>query len=160
MIGVIKSIGKTMIGIILGILMFLIAITACLFSIKTKIDLEKAEKHFMDTLSSMGKKSNEETEVCLSEPVDEATKAVVKDMYPRPLTSKEAEKEVFDNLKYGPMPGSITKRLKCGTTVTKMPFVIEIPEGYEMARLNRETGHFEWSDGTICHTPSEMRKIQ
>ena len=134
MIGVIKSIGKTMIGIILGIL--------------------------MDALSSMGKKSNEETEVCLSEPVDEATKAVVKDMYPRPLTSKEAEKEVLDNLKYGPMPGSVTKRLKCGTIVTKMPFVIEIPEGYEMARLNRETGHFEWSDGTICHTPSEMRKIQ
>lgn len=160
MIGVIKSIGKTMIEIIFGILMFLIAITACLFSIKTKIDLEKAEKHFMDTLSSMCKKSNEETEVCLSEPVDEATKAVVKDMYPRPLTPEEAEKEVLDSLKYGPMPGSVTKRLKCGTTVTKMLFEIEIPEGYEMAKLNQETGQFEYSDGTVEHHPSQMRKIQ
>ena len=99
-------------------------------------------------------------ETYLTELPNESTREVLKEMYPRPLTPEEAEKETLDYFKYGSMPGVVTKRLKCGTTVTKMPFVIEIPEGYEVARLNRETGHFEWSDGTICHTPSEMRKIQ
>lgn len=96
----------------------------------------------------------------LTEQPSESTKEVLKEMYPRPLTPEEAEKEMLDYFKNGPMPGVVTRRLKNGTIVTQLPFELEIPEGYEMAKLNQETGQFEYSDGTVEHHPSQMRKIQ
>jgi hypothetical protein len=157
---------KIIIAIVIAAVLFLLAIMACLYNIKTRMELDKtrmeldkSRQRLMNTLEDLKKQKEKEKEELLSDPVDEATRAVVKEMYPRPLTSEEAEKEVLDCLKNGPMPGVVTERLECGTIVTQHPFELEIPEGYEMARLNRETGKFEYSDGTIEYNPSKLRKI-
>ena len=46
----------------------------------------------------------------------------------------------------------------CGTYVVKTPGVAEIPEGYELPKLNPKTGHAEYSDGTIAEH-IELMKI-
>lgn len=52
-----------------------------------------------------------------------------------------------------------TERLECGTTRTKMPFVVEAPEGYEFAKLDPKTGKAYYpSDGSYTDTIA-MRKI-
>jgi hypothetical protein len=54
---------------------------------------------------------------------------------------------------------SYTKRAKCGTIVTQLPFVVEVEEGYEMTKFNPETGKLYWpSDGTYSEH-SGKRKI-
>jgi hypothetical protein len=46
----------------------------------------------------------------------------------------------------------------CGTYVVNTTGVAEIPEGYELPKLNPKTGHAEYSDGTIAEH-LELRKI-
>lgn len=48
---------------------------------------------------------------------------------------------------------------KHGTHVTKLPYVVEAPEGYEFPKYNEETGQAEYSDGTIAEH-LELRKIK
>lgn len=146
-----------MIEILVGTIVFLIALATCLYSIKTKRDLDKAKKVFVDTLKEL---KSRRRETYLTEQPNESTREVLKEMYPRPLTPEEVGKEMLDYFKNGPMPGVVTRRLKNGTIVTQLPFELEIPEGYEMAKLNSDTGQFEYSDGTVEHHPSQMRKIQ
>jgi hypothetical protein len=143
--------------ILVGTIVFLIAFAVCLYSIKTKRALDKAKKDFVDALKEL---TGKRRETYLTEQPNESTREVLKEMYPRPLTPEEAEKEMLDYFKNGPMPGVVTRRLKNGTIVTQHPFELEIPEGYEMAKLNTETVQFEYNDGTVEHHPSQMRKIQ
>ena len=143
--------------ILVGTIAFLIALAVWLYGIKAEMNLDKAKKDFVDTLKELTERRRE---TYLTEQPNESTREVLKEMYPRPLTPEEAEKEMLDYFKNGAMPGVVTRRLKNGTIVTQCPFELEIPEGYEMAKLNTETGQFEYSDGTVEHNPSQMRKIQ
>ena len=47
----------------------------------------------------------------------------------------------------------------CGTVVDKLPTVVEVPEGKEMAKFNPKTGKLYWpSDGSYAEHPG-MRDI-
>lgn len=58
-------------------------------------------------------------------------------------------KEIKELVDKQPLSLSYTKRAKCGTIVTQLPFVVEVEDGYEMTKFNPETGKLYWpSDGT------------
>lgn len=48
---------------------------------------------------------------------------------------------------------------ECGTVIYRLPYVVEVPEGYELPKFNFKTGHVEYSDGTIAEY-IELRKIK
>lgn len=68
-------------------------------------------------------------------------------------------KEIKELVDRQPLYLPYTKRAKCGTIVTQLPFVVEVEEGYEMTKFNPETGKLYWpSDGTYSEHPGK-RKI-
>ena len=77
--------------------------------------------------------------------------------YPNELEMDQAEEELVKFFK-GDVKG--VKNSVCrGIAITKHPFKVKVPEGYELPKLNHETGQIEYSDGTVYHGGKGLRKV-
>ena len=76
--------------------------------------------------------------------------------YPEKIDLDQAEGELIKFFKGG-MKGAKTSR-ENGILITRMPFTVKEPEGYELPKFDSKTGKLYYSDGTIAEHAG-LRKI-